>query len=162
MGYVLNKISLRLIDDKLPPNHANELVQILNKDEELSSSLSRDNTNEMSCNDFIINTIQWAKQTGSLSYAILFCDEAIGTISLSHIDYEHGKARVGYWISSLHWRKGYTSEAFKQLLVIAKNRQINSLTAKFHKQNIASRLILKKFGARFTNSNSYCSGIIEV
>lgn len=136
-------IKLKKIDD----GSATQLVGILNTDSILQNSLSSQK-HKVSKEEFIKYNHEWAKSKNSEIFAIVLDDIAIGMISLSHQDIKKKKAQVGYWISSKYWRKGYTSNAFSQILNYAETKGIKFLNAEIEDDNLGSKKIWEKHGAR--------------
>lgn len=98
---------------------------------------------------FIAYNKQWSKKNKAQIFAIIINREAIGLISLSRINKKAQTARIGYWIASKYWNKGYTSEAFKQILNLAKDNNIKFVSCSIPKENRESEAIWKKFNAKF-------------
>ena len=135
------------IQSKINDNFAVQLVEILNTDSELQNTLGS-NKNKISKSHFIEHNREWIKKTNSEMFAITLDNIAIGLISLSHQNIVEQKAQVGYWISSKHWGKGYTTQAFSQLLDYAKIKGIKYLNARIKKDIIASKRIWEKYDAK--------------
>ncbi|GAA0124340.1 GNAT family N-acetyltransferase [Clostridium sp. ATCC 25772] len=145
-----NNITLAKINNTF----ANELVKILNTDNKLQDSLGAKKSN-ISHNEFIIYNNHWSKVNNAEIFAILYKEIAIGTISLSHQNIKLKKAEIGYWISSKYWKKGYTSEAFSQILNYAKSKGIKHLSSKIKKDNIPSRKIWINKGSKIELIDDY-------
>ena len=90
---------------------------------------------------------QWCNRTNSVTMAIILHDAAIGTISLSHINECESSARIGYWLGSAYWKKGYGSEAFALTLLLALRMKITLITSNISKDNFASLRIWGCYGA---------------
>ncbi|MBU2702947.1 RimJ/RimL family protein N-acetyltransferase [Sporomusaceae bacterium BoRhaA] len=67
-------------------------------------------------------------------FAIVLGEKAIGTISLSHQNTINHTARIGYWLGSAYWNKGYASKAFQLILDQAKKREINMYLQQLEKK----------------------------
>jgi ribosomal-protein-alanine N-acetyltransferase len=73
----------------------------------------------------------------------------IGIIDIYALDKKNKKAQIGYWIGKTYRRKGYTSEAVKEILSYSfNNLHLNKISAKTLSQNEASNHLLKKMGFR--------------
>ena len=71
----------------------------------------------------------------------------IGGIGISHINFYHGKAKVGYWLGEKYWNNGYGSEALKAIIDFAFRRlKLNRLEANVFVGNPSSGKLLEKFG----------------
>ncbi|OOM07218.1 GNAT family N-acetyltransferase [Clostridium saccharobutylicum] len=154
---VSENILLEGINDK----YAIQLVEILNYDIILQDSLGSKRC-IISKDDFIKYNNEWSKNSNSEIFAILLNNNAIGIISLSHQNIEEKKAQIGYWIGSKYWRKGYTSQAFSQILGYAKRKEIKYLNAKIQKDNIASQKIWQQYSAKIEliNNKIYVSIVL--
>ncbi len=133
-------------------HYIGQLVGILNNDRTLCEQLSS-NFDPITPEQFTARNIEWAQRNNSLMFAIVHGGEAIGMISLSHIDSGSGAADVGYWLSSAHWNKGFTSSAFMQLLAIAKGMNLKTVRSKIDTTNAASRAIWERRGASFVETD---------
>lgn len=136
-------ISIKNIND----DYAIQLVDILNNDNRLKNALSSDE-NKISKSEFIDYNDQWCNKNNAEIFAIVLNDIAIGTISLSHQNIKERKAQIGYWISSKYWGNGYTSCVFSQVLNLAKEKGIKYISATIKDDNIASKNIWVKNGAK--------------
>lgn len=134
-----------------------ELVSILNEDRELLVFLSCDVIKNISVEDFISQNKKWSDENQAELFAVMLEERAIGMISLSHIDKNNKRAQIGYWLASAYWNQGYASQAFSQVLVMAKNKGLESVSGSVPMDNIASQVIWKKFGAKSHKiDNSSC------
>lgn len=128
------------------------LVGILNNDSTLGEQLSS-NTDPITPEQFTDRNAEWAKRTNSEMYAIVLEDEAIGMISLSHIDMANRTAQIGYWLASTYWNNGYTSAAFGNMLTKARQAGIASVSATIDTKSEASKAIWLKSGATFAEDH---------
>jgi RimJ/RimL family protein N-acetyltransferase len=108
----------------------------------------------LSGRDVLSGIEQWCNKTNSITMAIIIHDTAIGMISLSHIDECERSARIGYWLSSAYWRKGYGSEAFALTLLLALRMKITKISSNIPKKNIASLRIWAHYGAIMEEKSS--------
>lgn len=137
-----SSISLMSVDADI----ARELAGILNHDVMLRNELGIPKTEQMqSPKEFLKTTLEWQHRTRSQSYAILLDDKAIGLISLSHMD--GTTARIGYWLSSSYWNKGYMTQAFSMVLEQAGKSGLKTIKATIDPKNTASIKIWEKWGA---------------
>lgn len=73
-------------------------------------------------------------------------DEFIGGIGL-HIDKNHNKAEMGYWIAEPFWNKGFAREAAKEILKYGfEELNLNKIFATHFLFNPASEKVLLKIG----------------
>jgi len=133
--------------DQLSQKHIAELVDILNNDIKLIDRLGINKP--MSDSEFVSKNKQWMSDNHAEIFAITLDNEAIGLISLSKIDHENQTARIGFWITSKYWNKGYTSAAFSKILSLSKKQNIKEAFCSIPKDNKESQAIWRKFGAKF-------------
>ena len=124
----------------------NDLVFILNNDKELAKTLGKC-AKILSTDEFIDFNTDWAVKNKATVFSILRGNQAIGLISLSKIDPVESSAKIGYWIGSQYLYNGYSTSAFKQVLVYARSEQIKTVSSTIEKNNVASLSIWKKFDA---------------
>lgn len=75
--------------------------------------------------------------------------KVIGGIGIDKIDKSQGKASVGYWIAEPYWKKGYGSEALRELLKFAFDKlKLRRIEAGVFAGNPSSGKLLEKFGAK--------------
>lgn len=73
----------------------------------------------------------------------------IGGIGINKIDNRQGKASVGYWLGKKHHRKGYASEALREILNFAFNEiGLRRIEAGVFEGNPSSGKLLEKFGSK--------------
>src|SRR5690348_6221146 len=102
----------------LSKEHCAELSRIMPEDTLLREALgseSADNAKAFwnSCN-------KWMSNHEGQTYTVLLEELPIGTISLSRKELPEYTFRVGYWLSSAQWNRGYGTSAFAQILDIAR------------------------------------------
>ena len=149
--------SVKNLEDK----YLNDLVNILNTDKKLSKRLGSDRR-PLSCAKFVAYNKQWSKKNKAEIYAIIMHHEAIGLISLSRIDRSTQTARIGYWIASKYWNKGYTSKAFAQMLDLAKEANIKLISCSISKKNRESKVIWQKFNAEFIDKGDNIVPLLHI
>lgn len=135
--------SLKGLENKYIKN----LVDILNTDRKLIKEIGR-GKELLSRDKFVADNKQWSEKNKAQIFAIIMHRNAIGLISLSRINKKTKNANIGYWIASKHWNKGYVSEAFKQILNLAKENNLNLVSCSIPKENRASIAIWQKFNAK--------------
>jgi len=138
----------------LENKYIQNLVDILNNDKKLIKKLG-DDKKILSCVMFIEYNRQWSKKNKAQIFAIIMNYNAIGLISLSRINKIKKTAKIGYWIASKYWNKGYTSDAFKQILSFAKDNNIKLVSCSIPKENITSWVIWRKFNANFEKKGKF-------
>jgi len=141
------KIRLKSLE-KIDEKYARHLVNILNDDKKLIEFLGG-KKEIASYEKFTVYNEEWSRKNNAKIFAIMLQDEAIGMISLSYINTQDKTAKIGYWLASKYWNKGYVTEAFKQTLNIAKESGIKSVSCSIPNENKASKAIWKKFNASF-------------
>jgi RimJ/RimL family protein N-acetyltransferase len=73
-------------------------------------------------------------------------DGLVGAVSL-HIEAPHRRGELGYWISHLHWGKGFATEAAEALLTFGfRELELNRIQARHLTRNPASGRVLQKLG----------------
>lgn len=104
-----------------------------------------------------------------------YLNEPIGTISVVNINENIKKVHIGYSIGKEYWSKGYTSEAFMEVIkFLFEEINVNRIEARFDPRNIGSGKVMEKCGlvyegtlrqSDFTNSGicdaSYYSVLAE-
>ena len=99
-----------------------------------------------------LNKKKWKKRNKeNYDFGIELKDEnkIIGVISLNKINKEQRTAKVGYWLGQKYWRKGFGSEALKEVLDFAfKKLKLRRIEAGVFKGNPSSGKLLEKFGAK--------------
>ncbi|HEY1407135.1 MAG TPA: GNAT family protein, partial [Spirochaetota bacterium] len=71
-------------------------------------------------------------------------EKVIGTIFLN--DFRENRAEIGYELSEAYWRKGFMSEAMREVLKLAFHKfDLSRIQAFVHKENESSIGLLKKF-----------------
>ncbi len=152
-----NSISLEDID-----KHSIQLIWFLNNDCSLLKHLGSNNSDKISEQEFSETNNKWIAEKQADMYAIVLENKAIGIISLSHQDTINHTARIGYWIGSAYWNKGYTSQAFRLMLDQTKRKGIKYISSTIEKENIASIKIWDKFGAQIESKDDKCLCTIDV
>ncbi len=111
--------------------------------------------NTISGQEFLETMREWCEKTHSISLAIVTAEDvAIGLISLSHIKAEERIGRIGYWIGSAYWGRGYTTEAFGLVLNLAIKKNLHQVSATVARDNVASWRIWKKFGGKIEEKDA--------
>lgn len=140
------KIHLKIVKN-LENKYLKNFVKILDNDKMLIEQLGNCK-GPLSCAEFVAHTKKWSKKNKAQVFAIIN-REAIGLISLSHINKRTKTAKIGYWIASKYWNKGYGSKAFEQILNLAREKNIKIVSCLISKENKASKVIWEKFNAKF-------------
>jgi ribosomal-protein-alanine N-acetyltransferase len=120
------------------------LASILNKDQELRKWIGGGKI--LTLDEFVSTWQTWTQKNHAKMYGIC-TDQPIGTISVSHITPE-GSARIGYWITSREWNKGFGTQAFGLALEKAREMGIREVNANIESHNLASVAIWAKYGAK--------------
>lgn len=140
-------ITLKTIQS-LETRQVKELVDILNYDICLKEAMGSKSKN-ISDGEFVAHNKKWAKEKRAKMFAIMLKEQAIGVISLGNINFQGETAKIGYWLASKYWHRGYMTEAFGLILGIAMKNNIKSVSCSITKDNKASRAIWEKFNATF-------------
>jgi [ribosomal protein S5]-alanine N-acetyltransferase len=84
-----------------------------------------------------------------LSIFIAPSDEYCGSVGL-HIEREHGRAEMGYWIGVPFWGRGYASEAARAVVEYGFSELgLNRIFATVFGGNTASRRVAEKAGMKY-------------
>lgn len=128
--------------------YAIQLIWFLSNDNRLAEYLGSNNSAKISEQEFSETNQKWIAKNHADMFAIVLGEKAIGTISLSHQNTINHTARIGYWLGSTYWNKGYASKAFQLIVDQAKKREIEYVSSTIRKENIASIKIWDKYGAQ--------------
>jgi len=139
--------------------HTIQLIWFLNNDERLAKYLGTTNSAKVTEQEFLEKNEKWVVEKNTDMFAIVLGGKALGMISLSYQDVINHTARIGYWIGSTYWNKGYGSKAFQLTLDHAKKRKFKCVSSTISKDDIASKTIWDKFGAQteFKNGKYSCA-----
>ncbi len=84
-----------------------------------------------------------------LSIFIAASDEYCGSVGL-HMEREHSRAEMGYWIGVPYWGRGYASEAAQAVVAHGFGRLgLNRIYATVFAGNTASRRVAEKAGMKY-------------
>ncbi len=76
-------------------------------------------------------------------------DEYCGSVGL-HVEKDHGRAEMGYWIGVPYWGRGYASEAARAVVEYGlRELGLNRIYATVFAGNTASRRVAEKAGMRY-------------
>lgn len=141
-----------IVIEPISEQNFGDLAVLLTCDEALLKSLGSGQRSRTTAPSELFEDIaKWQSDNKANSYAIRLENKSIGLISLGHQKNKH--AQVGYWLASSEWNKGYTTEAFVQIIEIAKQRGFTKLSASIDPSNTASKRIWDNLGARFRVHN---------
>lgn len=137
--------------EKLSKNNGTYIITYLNRDDMLLKELKSEKLGDITLEEFLDYNNNWCIKRDAMLFCITITinNKVIGSISLSDIDKNTGQASTGYWITSEYWGYGYGKEAFKEIVKIAKGLGIKRLHSKILCDNIVSRKIWDKYGAKF-------------
>lgn len=148
--------------EKLSKNNGADIIAYLNKDDKLLEKLRSQRLGDITLEEFIDYNNNWCISRSAMLFCIIINNKVVGSISLSDIDKNIGKASVGYWIASKYWGKGYGRESFKEIVKMAKGIGIKILNSKILKDNLASRKIWDKYGAEFITLDEKVKYTLEI
>lgn len=132
---------------------ANQLAEMLSKDEVLRADLGMDASNRPTADDVLQELADWCPPRRATTYAILTGDRAVGTISLSHRDLDSRSARIGYWVGSRYRCRGYATKAFAAVLAQAASEGIMSVSATVAVDNMPSLRLWARHGSNATTTD---------
>ncbi len=138
----MNKETVYL--EKIIPDNLSDLAYALNTDIVLRRDLGIKET-DISIESLYEKTMDWMLKTNSITYCIRVGKKSIGMISISHIDKSNMSARCGYWLLSEYRGRGYTTEAFSQIVEIATGMKLKELHSSINMGNKASLAIWKRY-----------------
>ena len=71
----------------------------------------------------------------------------VGCVGLTSLNRFSGNATLGYWLSEVHWRNGYMTEAVERVLQFAFNTlKLRRIDVEAYTGNEASNNLIKKLG----------------
>jgi ribosomal-protein-alanine N-acetyltransferase len=139
----------------------NNLATLLNYDQPLRKSLGyKSDIGTETAEEMYEYIIKWQTYNKSSSYVMRLGNESIGLISLSHQSGVH--ARIGYWLASAWWHCGFGTQAFEQILEIAKQNGFTGVAASISLDNIASKRIWEKYGANFKKEGTMLTVSLKI
>lgn len=92
-----------------------------------------------------------AEQGKEFAFAVVHKEQQtlLGCVGL-HIDRNHQRAELGYWIGRAHWNQGFVTEAAARILQHAfEDLKLHRLYANIVPRNTGSVKVAKKLGMRF-------------
>ncbi|MBC7943010.1 GNAT family N-acetyltransferase [Candidatus Saccharibacteria bacterium] len=150
-----------IVIEPITEHNFGDLAVLLTCDETLLQSLGSGQRSRTATSSELFEDIEkWQMDNNANSYTIRLDNKSIGLISLSHQKSTY--AQVGYWLASSEWNKGYTTEAFAQLIEIAKQCGFTQLSATIDPSNTASKRIWEKLGASFRICNDELIALLEI
>jgi len=102
--------------------------------------------------DMIDLFTQLATINQAIRYTILIknTNEIIGSCGFNYVDFENGRAEIGYDLGKDYWGKGYASESVYALMNYwFHDLGLNRIEAKVEPKNNQSILLLEKSGFQF-------------
>jgi [ribosomal protein S5]-alanine N-acetyltransferase len=144
---ILETERLKLIE--ITPNHADNIFEILSL-EEVTRYYGTDTFRSIEEAKKLIDMFQknfYEKR--SIRWGIVLKENhtLIGTLGLNGLQLKNKRAEIGYELHPSYWRKGYTSEAIKQVLQYSfLELRLNRIGAVVYIENEASSNLLEKLG----------------
>ena len=110
--------------------------------------------NKKDAKEFVKSCIKHSKEKPRLNYefGIELKSEKriIGMISITHIDKFHEYATVGYWLGEKYWKKGYMTEALRELIIFYFTKlKLRRINISAFAENKASNKIIIKMGFKY-------------
>jgi [ribosomal protein S5]-alanine N-acetyltransferase len=138
---------LKLIE--IMPNHAESIFKILSLDE-VTRYYGTDRFTSIEEAKKLIDMFQknfYEKRSMRWGIVLKENNKFIGTLGLNGLQLKNKKAEIGYEIHPSYWRKGYTSEAIKEVLRYSYlELELNRIGAVVYVENEASSNLLEKLG----------------
>lgn len=139
----------RLILNQPHENDAEQVAKSLNHKEFSDNTLTIPFPYTMENAKFWISLSQQGFESETnFIFAIRLKDNPrlIGAIGL-HLDKNHNKAELGYWLDKEYWNKGYATEAVEAVIRFGfSNLGLRRIFATFFDFNLASGRVLRKAG----------------
>lgn len=123
----------------------------LRSSEEVNKLISRKTPKNLKeAEDFITVCHKEFENGNRIFWGMEFDKQIIGTIVFHSISLENTYAEIGYELFPKHHQKGFMSEALKTVLQFGfEKMNFKTIEAFTHKNNIASKALLKKHGFIF-------------
>lgn len=138
---------IKLIE--ITPIHAGSLFAILSLDE-VTRYYGTDTFKSIEEAKKLIDMFQknfYEKRSMRWGIVLKENNKFIGTIGLNGLQLKNKKAEIGYEIHPSYWRKGYSSEAIKEILRYSyQELGLNRIGAVVYLENKASSNLLEKLG----------------
>ena len=138
---------LKLIE--IMPNHAESIFKILSLDE-VTRYYGTDRFISIEEAKKLIDMFQknfYEKRSMRWGIVLKENNKFIGTLGLNGLQLKNKKAEIGYETHPSYWRKGYTSEAIKEVLRYSYlELELNRIGAVVYVENEASSNLLEKLG----------------
>lgn len=138
---------LKLIE--ITQNHEESLFEILSLDE-VTRYYGTDSFTSIEEAKKLIDMFQknfYEKRAIRWGIILKESNKFIGTLGLNGLQLKNKKAEIGYEIHPFYWRKGYTSEAIKEVLRYSfLELELNRIGAVVYLENQASINLLEKLG----------------
>lgn len=109
-------------------------------------------TNENQALDMINLFDGLSQESKAIRFSIIKKDsnEIIGSCGYNDLDFENGKAEIGYDIAKSFWGRGYATEAISSLLEHGfSSLKLNRIEARVDPRNVNSMKLLQKLNFRF-------------
>jgi [ribosomal protein S5]-alanine N-acetyltransferase len=163
---------LRLVE--ITPIHAVSLFEILSLDEVTKYYGTARFTSIEEAKKLIDMFQKGYYEKRSMRWGIILKenDQFIGTLGLNGLQLKNKKAEIGYEIHPSYWRKGYTSEAIKEVLRYSYlELELNRIGAVVYLENEASSKLLEKLGFKkegvlrdylFQNNSFYTTSMFSI
>ena len=141
----------RLILNHPTENDLEDLIQHLNSDKVFSeNTLNIPFPYQKPHAEFFLNELvnKGFEEKTNFTFAIREKEnpQLIGAIGI-HLDKNHQKAEIGYWLGKEFWNKGYISESLLEILKFAfQELKLNKIYATHFPHNPASGRIMQKCG----------------
>ncbi|MEH7177131.1 GNAT family N-acetyltransferase [Neobacillus vireti] len=144
---ILETKRLKLIE--ITRKHAESLFEILSLDEVIRY-YGTDRLTSIEDAKKLIDLFQkniYEKRAMRWGIVIKENNQFIGTLGLNGLQLKNKKAEIGYEIHPSYWRKGYTTEAIKEVLRYSYlELELNRIGAVVYLENEASSNLLEKLG----------------
>ncbi|MDF2504092.1 GNAT family protein [Clostridium sp.] len=159
----------RLILRKFKQSDVNDMFKNWGSDAKVTEFLSWPTHKNIKDSEDIIN--QWISEYEDNSVynwviELKNISEAIGNISVVKLENVNDACEIGYCVSSKHWNKGITTEAFKAIIkYLFDEIRVNRICAKHDINNVASGKVMQKCGMVYEGTlrevqirnNKFCS-----
>ncbi len=138
----------RLVVRTVTIGDAGDLALLTRRDSALRDAAGMRLSDDESPDTFLGGIRDWARERNAICMSVVLGgDTAIGMITLGHIDRATRAGRIGYWIGSEYWGRGYMTEAFALVLSFARRLSLRTVFAHIEPDNIPSLRLWRRYGA---------------
>lgn len=130
------------------PEHSRALATLVSDPEVAMATLLPSPYSETLALEWIQSLPQVIQERRSWIFGIFHKSDKMlmGVISLSDLNFEHGRAELGYWLGRPFWGCGYMHEAASIMVDFGFGRGLKRIYATISGQNLRSESLLARLG----------------